>query len=182
MLMSLFFQSALNVFSSSSLICVVAGVLLVITLVLTAALRIAPEHVQYVVFRLGRFVGVQGPGMLLVIPIVDKAIPVDLRERVRKLERAPVLTREQAQLLVDVTWIYQVKDPAKSVLEVEDLENSAGEMMVSVLRTVFSGMDLHQALSSHPGTAAAVQQQLGEIISPWGVALKRVDVRDVRKV
>ncbi|MBI3163166.1 MAG: SPFH/Band 7/PHB domain protein, partial [Chloroflexi bacterium] len=100
-------------FLGGSLLCVVGGVLLVGFIFLANAIRIVPEYQRLVVFRLGRSVGPKGPGIVLLIPVIDRAIKVDLREQVREVPHQTSITKDNAPISIDFLWYFQVLDPAQ---------------------------------------------------------------------
>jgi regulator of protease activity HflC (stomatin/prohibitin superfamily) len=156
------------------------GIMLFIgALVVAAAVRIAPEHKRLVVLRFGRFMGVYGPGLLFLIPFVDQAVVVDLRERVGSIESTEVTTQDRKRVRVDLVWIWKVIDPAKSVLEVENLEKSVEEMAATVLRTQIGSMIRSDALESRKALREQIQVRLAEITAPWGVEVRGVEIREI---
>ena len=98
------------------LLCTVGAIVLIGLVVLANAIRIVPEYQRLVVFRLGRCVGEKGPGVVLLIPIVDRAIRVDLREQVREIPQQTSITKDNAPISIDFLWFYKVLDPTASVL------------------------------------------------------------------
>jgi len=155
--------------------------LLLILLGLAAALRIVPEHQRLVVFRLGRFAGVHGPGLFFLFPFVDRAVAVDLRERARRVEGEQILTQDRKQVTVDLLWSYQVVDPARSILEVEDLEATAQEMITMTLRSVVGSMDRYDLFENREPVSAQLFDRLSQIVEPWGAEVRSVEIRDIRR-
>jgi len=149
-------------------------------LMLSAALRIAPEHQRLVVFRLGRFLGVYGPGLSFLIPFLDRAVAVDLRERVRRIEGEVMLTQDRKRITADLVWSYQIVDPARSVLEVEDLEAAAQEMAIVTLRSVIGSMERYDLFENREQASARLQDRLGQIVEPWGAEVRHVEVREIK--
>ena len=102
------------------------GVVLVLGFVFLAnAVKIVPEYQRLVVFRLGRSVGPKGPGLILLIPVIDRAVKVDLREQVREIPHQTAITKDNAGISVDFIWYYKVLDPTESVLQVGNFEVAA---------------------------------------------------------
>jgi regulator of protease activity HflC (stomatin/prohibitin superfamily) len=148
-------------------------------LVLASALRISPEYQRLVVFRLGRFLGVQGPGISLLIPLVDRAVAVDLRERVQRVEGETILTQDRKRVAIDLVWSYQVVDPARSVLEVEDLESAAHEILAVTLRSVAGSMERHDLFANREQVGRRLRDELGQTVRPWGVEVRSLEIRDI---
>src|SRR5512147_2798202 len=105
-------------FLGGSLICIVGGVLLVGFIVLANSIRIVPEYQRLVVFRLGRSIGPKGPGIVLLIPVIDRAVKVDLREQVREVPHQTSITKDNAPNSIDFLWYFKILDPTESVLQV----------------------------------------------------------------
>ena len=164
-----------------SLLLPVAVLLVVVAVLVWAALRTVPEHERLVVFRFGRFAGVHGPGLVLIIPFLDQAVPVDLREQVRVLEGQTATTRDNKRVVLDVVWSYQIVDPAKSVLEVYDLETAAQDMAATALRTVAGRFERYDLLHDRDLARAELHSRLVSIVEPWGVEVRDVEIREVRR-
>jgi regulator of protease activity HflC (stomatin/prohibitin superfamily) len=96
---------------SGSLVCIVGAVLLVGFIFLANAIRIVPEYQRLVVFRLGRCVGAKGPGIVLLIPVIDRAVKADLREQVREVPQQTSITKDNAPISIDFLWYYKVLRP-----------------------------------------------------------------------
>lgn len=150
-----------------------------ILLILGATIRVVAEHQRLVVFRLGRFLGVYGPGISLLFPFVDKAVVVDLRERVRKIEKEAMMTSDRHRVTVDVVWSYKIIDPAKSVLEVENLESSIYDQAVATLRAVIEQMTYANLRENPKQVAADLRLSLQEMVERWGVEIVDAEVRSV---
>lgn len=162
--------------------CLPSVLLLVcLALVLATALRIAPEYQRLVVFRLGRFLGVYGPGLFFLLPFIDRAVKVDLREQVRHIQDGAVLTADDAQVTVDVLWNYRVIDPAQATLAVADLPGALQETATATLRAVVGDMTLNQVLAERGQVAAETHARLRQAIASWGVEVTNLQVRDVWK-
>ena len=99
-------------------ICLVGAVILIALAFLASAIRVVPEYRRLVVFRLGRCVGARGPGLVLLVPVLDRAVTVDLREQVREIPHQTSITKDNASISVDFLWYYKVLDPTESVLQV----------------------------------------------------------------
>lgn len=151
--------------------------LLLVVVGLAAALRIVPEQQRLVVFRLGRFAGVVGPGLVFLLPFLDRGVAVDLRERVRRIEGETMLTQDGKRVAVTLVWSYQVVDPARSLLEVEDLEAAIQEMTATALRSEVGSQDRYDLLNNQEQVGAQLLDWLGQLVTPWGVEVRNVDIR-----
>lgn len=163
----------------------VAGVLLLFALagalfVLSRAVRLAPEHRRYVLFRLGRYAGVRGPGLFFVVPMVDRAVAVDLGPRQLRLEGEMATTQDKQRVSVDLAAGYEVADPARSVLEVQDLDAAMRDALSGLLRTVAAALPRYKLLGDRDWMTAQLYDRLAEIAAPWGVQVGKVEIREMR--
>ena len=102
----------------TTLLCVVAFVVIVLVIFLMNAIRIVNEYQRLIVFRLGRCIGTKGPGLVLLIPVVDRAVKADLREQVREVPHQVSITKDNAPISIDFLWYFKVIDPTLSVVGV----------------------------------------------------------------
>jgi regulator of protease activity HflC (stomatin/prohibitin superfamily) len=122
-------------------------VLLIVILVLPQAIRIVREYQRLVVFRLGRNIGVKGPGFVLLIPIVDRAVWVDLRELYLEIPHQTAITEDNASISIDFIVFYKVVDAQQSVLAVGNFAGAAQNIAATTLRSVVGDMALHDVLA-----------------------------------
>jgi len=132
-----------------------------------------------VVFRLGRCVGARGPGIVFLIPIVDKATKVDLREQVREVPHQTSITKDNAGISIDFLWYYKVLNPAESVLQVGNFEAAAAGMATTTLRAVIGGIMLDDALSQREHINNMLRTRLDEVTERWGVKVTNVEIREI---
>ena len=163
----------------SSAICFVGGILVVGFIFLANAIRIVPEYQRLVVFRLGRSIGAKGPGIIFLIPIVDRAVRVDLREQVREIPHQTAITKDNAGISVDFIWYYKVLDPTESVLAVGNFEVAAQGMATTTLRAVIGGIPLDDALSEREHINTMLRTRLDEVTERWGVKVTNVEIREI---
>jgi regulator of protease activity HflC (stomatin/prohibitin superfamily) len=152
---------------------------LVIFFFIASAIRIIPEYQRLVVFRLGRSVGAKGPGMVLLIPIIDRAVKVDLREQVREIPHQTAITKDNAGISVDFIWYYKVLDPTESVLAVGNFEVAAQGMATTTLRAVIGGIPLDDVLSEREHINNMLRTRLDEVTERWGVKVTNVEIREI---
>src|SRR5512144_3307574 len=115
----------MNGLLSGGALCFVGVIALLILLFVAAAIRVVPEYQRLVVFRLGRCIGAKGPGIVLLIPVVDRAVKVDLREQVREVPHQVSITKDNAPISIDFLWYFKVIEPTASVGAVGNFEMSA---------------------------------------------------------
>ncbi len=164
---------------ASIALCLVSILFLFLLSALVQAVRIVPEYKRLVVLRFGRVVGAKGPGLVLLIPFVDKAISVDLRERVREVPHQTCITKDNAAIAVDFVWYYKVLDPVASVVKVENFEESAGNMATTTLRAVIGGILLDDVLSQREYINNMLRTRLDEVTERWGVKVTNVEIREI---
>jgi regulator of protease activity HflC (stomatin/prohibitin superfamily) len=165
--------------STATVLCLVGGVFLLALVVLANAIRIVPEYQRLVVFRLGRCVGQKGPGLVFLIPVIDRAVKVDLREQVREIPHQTAITKDNASISVDFIWYYKVLDPTESVLQVGNFEAAAQGMATTTLRAVIGGISLDDALSEREHINSMLRTRLDEVTERWGVKVTNVEIREI---
>ena len=160
-------------------LCVVGGLALLLFAFLASAIRVVPEYQRLVVFRLGRCVGTKGPGIVLLIPVIDRAVKVDLREQVREIPHQTSITKDNAPISIDFLWYYKVLDPAESVLQVGNFEMAAQGMATTTLRAVIGGIPLDDVLSEREHINTMLRTRLDEVTERWGVKVTNVEIREI---
>jgi regulator of protease activity HflC (stomatin/prohibitin superfamily) len=161
-------------FTDPAFIGIAVAVFLVI-LFLANAIRIVPEFQRLVVFRLGRLLGVKGPGLILLIPIVDKAVKVDLREFYLEIPRQDSITKDNAPIAVDFITFYKVVDPSMSVVQVGNFAGAAQALASTTLRAVIGDIPLDDVLAKRD----EINQILREVTERWGVKVTNVEIREI---
>jgi regulator of protease activity HflC (stomatin/prohibitin superfamily) len=154
-------------------------VLILLVVFLAAAIKIVPEYRRIVVFRLGRCIGAKGPGLILLIPFVDRPVTVDLREQVREIPAQQSITQDNAPLSIDFLWYYKVFDPVQSVLQVQNFELAAQGIATTTLRSVIGGILLDGVLSEREKINTALRARLDEVTERWGVKVTNVEIREI---
>ncbi|MEK7278605.1 MAG: SPFH domain-containing protein [Chloroflexota bacterium] len=160
-------------------LCLGAIVLGVIAAIAGNAIRIIPEYQRLVVFRLGRTIGTKGPGIVLLIPFVDSAVKVDLREQVREVPHQTSITKDNAPISIDFLWYYKVVDPAGTVIQVGNFEAAAQGIATTTLRSVIGGIPLDDVLSPREHINQTLRVKLDEITERWGVKVTNVEIREI---
>lgn len=162
-----------------TLLCLVGAVLLAFLVFIGNAIRIVPEYQRLVVFRLGRCVGDKGPGVVILIPVIDRAVRVDLREQVREIPRQTSITKDNAPIDIDFIWYYKVLNPTDSVLQVGNFEIAAQGMATTTLRSVIGGILLDDVLSEREQINSILRTRLDEVTGRWGVKVTNVEIREI---
>jgi regulator of protease activity HflC (stomatin/prohibitin superfamily) len=179
MMSSTFLSPVFQASSSIVGLCLVGVVLLIVLAVLASAVRIIQEYERLVVFRLGRCVGDRGPGLVLLIPFIDRGIKVDLREQVREIPHQTSITLDNAPISIDFLWYYKVVEAMGSVLQVGNFELAAQGMATTTLRSVIGGIPLDDVLSQREHINQTLRLKLDEVTERWGVKVTNVEIREI---
>ncbi len=163
----------------STTTCLIGVVGLLLLAFLSQAIKIVPEYQRLVVFRLGRCIGARGPGLILLIPFVDKSVRVDLRELVREIPTQTSITLDNAPISIDFLWYFKVFDPVQSVLAVGNFEAAAQGIATTTLRAVIGGILLDDVLSQREKINLALRTRLDEVTERWGVKVTNVEIREI---
>jgi regulator of protease activity HflC (stomatin/prohibitin superfamily) len=156
------------------------GVLLLIALFsLASSIRITQEYERAVVFRLGRFLSVRGPGLILLVPIIERARRVDLRTVTLDLESQEAITSDSVTIKVSAILWYRVKDPARSILSVEDYEAAIYEIAVTTLRNILGQHELDHVITDRDRLNASIKKFIDKATEAWGVEVEMLEIKDV---
>ncbi|MCD4702746.1 MAG: slipin family protein [Methanosarcinaceae archaeon] len=153
--------------------------LIVGIIILSQAVKIVKEYERVVIFRLGRLSGVKGPGIFLIIPIIDTVVKVDLRVITIDVPKQSVITYDNVTVAVDAVIYYKVIDPASAVNEVEDYKYATAMLSQTTLRDVIGRIELDEVLSERDTVNKDIQEILDASTDPWGIKVTSVTLRDV---
>lgn len=165
--------------SALTVLCIIGGIFVVVIAIATSVIRIVPEYHRLVVFRLGRCVGDRGPGLVILIPFIDRAVRVDLREQVREIPHQTSITKDNASISIDFLWYFKILDPTESVLQVGNFEAAAQGMATTTLRAVIGSIALDEALSERDHINNMLRTKLDEVTERWGVKVTNVEIREI---
>ena len=143
------------------------------------SVKIVREYQRVVLFRLGRSLGIKGPGLVFINPITDRTSLVDLRERFLEIPHQTAITQDNASISIDFIIFYKVVDPAMSVLEVQNFAAAAQNVAATTLRSVVGDMLLDDVLSKREEMNASLRMRLDDVTERWGVRVTTVEVREV---
>ena len=163
----------------SVLLIVVVVVALIVTMLLASAIRILREYERGVVFRLGRLLGEKGPGLILLIPVIDKMVRVDLRTITLNVPPQEVITRDNVPARVNAVAYFRIINSVNSVVNVEEFLRATSEIAQTTLRSVLGKADLDTLLSERERLNEELQQIIDEQTEPWGVKVSVVEIKDV---
>ena len=162
-----------------AIVVLIAAVLFII-FILASAVRIVNEYERGVIFRLGRVQGAaKGPGLILLIPIVDRMVKIDLRTVSMSVPPQEVITRDNVPVRVDAVIYFRVLDPNKSVIEVENYVLATSQISQTTLRSVLGQKDLDDLLTNREAINEELQVIIDDHTEPWGVKVSAVEVKDV---
>src|SRR5512140_1169122 len=166
--------------ASYTALCLIGAVVVIGFIILTNAIRIVPEYQRLVVFRLGRVLAPpRGPGIVFLIPIIDRPVRVDLREQIREVPHQVSITKDNAPISIDFLWYFKVIEPTASVVAVGNFEMSAAGMATTTLRSVIGGIALDEVLSQREHINDMLRNRLDEVTERWGVKVTNVEIREI---
>jgi regulator of protease activity HflC (stomatin/prohibitin superfamily) len=152
--------------------------LLVAVIILSQAIKIVREYERVVIFRLGRFSGIKGPGIFFIIPIVDRAMKLDLRVFTIDVAKQVVITRDNVSVEVDAVIYYRVVDPARAIIQVNNYNLATSLLAQTTLRDVLGQIELDDLLAKRE-LNKRLQEILDRHTDPWGIKVTAVTLRDV---
>ena len=158
---------------------ILIAIVIVLILLLTAAVKILREYERAVVFRLGRLLGSKGPGVVLLIPIVDRMVRIDLRVITLDVPRQEMMTKDNVTVSVDAVMYFRVVDAQDAVVKVENFSKATFMLAQTTLRSVLGQHELDELLSQRDKINHQLQQVMDERTEPWGIKITLVEVRDV---
>ncbi|MDD1752362.1 MAG: slipin family protein [Methanotrichaceae archaeon] len=153
--------------------------LVVVIIILSQAIKIVREYERVVIFRLGRLSGAKGPGIIFIIPIIDRVILMDLRVFTIDVKKQVVITRDNVSVEVDAVIYYRVVDPANAVVQVNDYNLATSLLAQTTLRDVLGQIELDDLLSKREELNRKLQEILDRHTDPWGIKVTAVTIRDV---
>ncbi len=157
----------------------IAALVVLLILFLAAAIRILNEYERGVIFRLGRLIATKGPGLIILIPIVDKMVKVDLRIVAMDVPPQDVITRDNVSIKVNAVIYFRVMDPNKAVVEVENFLYATSQLSQTTLRSVCGQVELDEILSEREKINSNLQEILDRSTDPWGIKVTTVEVKHI---
>jgi regulator of protease activity HflC (stomatin/prohibitin superfamily) len=148
-------------------------------ILLLSSLKVLKEYQRGVVFRLGKVIGLKGPGLIIVLPIIDVLKKVDLRVITMDVPPQDVITRDNVSVKVNAVTYYRVVDPKKAILEVANYMYATNQLAQTTLRSVLGEATLDQLLSERDEINAKLQDILDRMTDPWGIKVGNVEVKHV---
>ena len=150
-----------------------------LAILLLAGLRMEQEYQRGVIFRLGRYKHVKGPGLYWVIPAIDQKVRVDIRTATVDIESQETVTRDSVTIRVNAVLYYRVQDPAKAIITVKDYANATYQAALTTLRNVIGQHILDEVLQDRDKINKALREIVDQITDPWGLKVELVEMKDV---
>lgn len=151
----------------------------VILLILASAIKILPEYERGVVFFLGRFQGVKGPGLIIVIPGIQQIVRVDLRVITLDVPSQDVISRDNVTVRVNAVLYFRVVDPERAIIRVEDFNSATSQLAQTTLRSVLGKHDLYEMLSERDKLNSDIQEIIDSQTEEWGIKVANVEIKHV---
>lgn len=142
-------------------------------------LRVVPEYKRIVVFRLGKMVGVRGPGVVALAPFVDRTVSVDLREFYLEIVKQTAITKDNAPISIDFITFFKVVDAQASVVQVENFSGAAQNIAATTLRSVVGDISLDNVLAQRDQINEVLRTKLDQVTERWGVKVTTVEIREI---
>jgi regulator of protease activity HflC (stomatin/prohibitin superfamily) len=148
--------------------------------ILKASIHILPEYERGVLFRLGRVTGIErGPGLIFIIPIVDKLVRVSLRTVTLDIPPQDIITKDNVTVRVNAVAYFRVTDPNKAILEIENFNFATAQVAQTTLRSIVGQVELDELLVNRDEINRQLQQIIDSLTDPWGVKVSLVEIKDV---
>lgn len=157
----------------------VGAAILFVLFIIYSAVRILKEYERGVVFRLGRFSSVKGPGIIFLIPILDKMAKVSLRTVVMDVPPQDVITKDNVSIKVNAVIYFRVLDPEKAIIEVEDFLFATSQLSQTTLRSIMGESELDEILSEREKINAQLQEVIDKQSDVWGIKVSLVEVKHI---
>lgn len=165
--------------TGATIIVALVVIVIVVPILLSTALRILREYERGVIFRLGKLIGAKGPGLVFLIPIVDKMVKMDLRVVTIDVARQEIMTKDNVPVTVDAVVYFRVINPTDAVVKVENFWKATSLIAQTTLRSVLGQSPLDDLLSQRDAINLKLQEIIDKQTEPWGVKVTAVEVREV---
>ena len=157
----------------------IIAIIVLVILFLSAAIRILNEYERGVIFRLGRVIASKGPGLIILIPVIDKMIKVSLRLVAMDVDPQDVITRDNVSVKVNAVIYFRVIDPTKAIVEVEHYNYAMSQLAQTTLRSVCGQAELDELLSAREKINTELQEILDTHTDPWGIKVTTVELKHI---
>ena len=151
----------------------------ILIVILAMAIRILREYQRGVIFTLGRFTGVKGPGLIILIPYIQQLVRVDLRTIVLDVPTQDVISHDNVSVHVNAVVYFRVIDPEKAIIQVEDFYDATSQLAQTTLRSVLGGHELDEMLAERERLNSDIQQILDKQTDTWGIKISNVEIKHI---
>jgi regulator of protease activity HflC (stomatin/prohibitin superfamily) len=158
----------------------VVVIVLVLFWVLSRLIRIVPETERLVVLSLGRYAGTRGPGIVIILPVIEQARKVDIRERFLDIPSQTAITKDNAPIDIDFLVYYRVVDPMRATLQIDNVVSAAVNIATTTLRAVIGDISLDDVLAKREQINDTLRIKLDEITERWGMKVTTVEIREIK--
>jgi len=152
---------------------------MIVFIILAFSIKILREYERGVVFTLGRFTGVKGPGLIIIIPMIQQVVKVDLRTVVLDVPTQDVISHDNVSVHVNAVVYFRVIDPQKAIIQVENFHLATSQLSQTTLRSVLGGHELDEMLSEREKLNADIQEILDKQTDVWGIKISNVEIKDI---
>jgi regulator of protease activity HflC (stomatin/prohibitin superfamily) len=152
---------------------------ILVVIFLATALKIVPEYQRAVIFRLGRVIGAKGPGLFILVPIIDRMVKVDLRTVTLDVPTQDIITRDNVSVSVDAVVYFRVVDPVRAIVDVENYLYATSQIAQTTLRSVCGSVELDELLSEREKLNLQLQEIIDRQTDPWGVKVVAVELKRI---
>ncbi len=157
----------------------IATIVVIFLILLASAIRILREYERGVIFRLGRLIGAKGPGLIILIPIIDRMVKISLRTVVMDVPPQDVITRDNVSVQVNAVIYFRVLSPEKSVVEVENYLFATSQLSQTTLRSIVGQVELDELLAQRDKINKELQQIIDKHSDPWGIKVSLVEIKHI---
>ncbi len=154
-------------------------ILIIVFLFLASAIKVINEYERAVVFRLGRILKAKGPGLIILIPVIDKMVKVSLRIITLDVPSQDVITKDNVSVKINAVVYFRVVDPVRAVLEVEDYMFATTQLAQTTLRSICGSVELDEILTHRDKINTQIQSILDEHTDPWGIKVTNVELKHI---
>jgi len=158
---------------------IVPAIVVVVVIILQRSIRVANQYERGVIFRLGRYNRTAGPGLYLVLPLIEWQLKLDLRVVTTDVAQQEGITRDNVPIKVNAVIWYRIVDPAKAVIQVRDVANTVVQVAVTTLRSALGQYTLDDILKTQETVTETMQKTIDDVTEPWGVKVERVQMKNV---
>jgi regulator of protease activity HflC (stomatin/prohibitin superfamily) len=157
----------------------IASIAIVVILIIASAIRILREYERGVIFRLGRLIGAKGPGLIILIPFIDRMVKTSLRTVVMDVPPQDVITKDNVSVQVNAVIYFRVINPEKAIVEVENFTFATSQLSQTTLRAIVGQVELDELLSEREKINQQLQNIIDRSSDPWGIKVSLVEVKHI---